>query len=1042
MLLYIRICALLLILSVGGLVQAQETEVFTEAQKHYKDGVSFYKKGLYNQAYKAFKKTVKKAENLVEPQAPTLLSRAELGLARCAIRLERPEGEVLALNFIRTYSPDPIADEALVEVGSYYFNARNYKKAIEFFEKAPLNSLPKKERSEIQFKTGYSYFVQKEFEKAKQNFIPIKDIENQYFYPTNYYLGLCYFFDGDYEAALPHFRTVESSGKYDDYIPYYAAQIMFAQRRYQDLIEYVEPRLEVNRGLKNKKELNQLLGQSYFELGEYEKALPFLESYAERSATLREEEFYQVAFTQYQTGNYRKAIKNFEELYNVEDELGQNAMYYLADCYLKAGDKTSAWTAMGKASRLNFDPQLQQDALFNYGKLSYELQAYNEASKALQELPPTSPYYTEGQQLLGKIFLNYRDYESALNLIQQIPNPTPELQATYQKVLLYRGIQLLRDDQRIEAKNYFQQAANLPYDPATRVQGNFWLGDIAYQEGNYDLSIRYLNQFLQTAPGMRNLPPESSVMAANYLLGYDYLKKQDYASSGRYFSEAVRGIQANRRFLGESKLVSLVLGDAVIRAGDSYFKRNQYNDAVAYYNEAISRKYNGYIYALYQKALIEGLNGRTTEKILALERLAQNYPRSEWADDALFQLGSTYQEIQRFQQAIPPLQQLTTQYKTSSNLVNQGLIKLGLISYNMGDVQRSINYYKQVVSNNPTPDESSLALAALQEIYIEDLARPDEYLAFLQSVGQDVGTIARDSVTFQSAEIQYQNGSFDRAIPGYSNYLQQFPNGRHRLEAYYKRGECYSVLGQWNQALADYEAVVNTGPSQYYQESLNKAALIAYNYAQDFPKSLGLYTQLEQSVLSEDQKFEAQLGALRSAYRIPDPNAVRTWAARVANNPGATDQQAANAQFYLGKLAYDQNDFFTALQAFNEVIAKSDNEQTAEARYLIASIYYQQGQLDQAQELCINANRESSAYPYWVAKSVLLLSDIFARKNDLLNARAALEALLENYSGDQQIIQEANAKLQAINRQIEQGSRLDQGIVPQEFMDNSGGGGQ
>ena len=44
----------------------------------------------------------------------------------------------------------------------------------------------------------------------------------------------------------------------------------------------------------------------------------------------------------------------------------------------------------------------------------------------------------------------------------------------------------------------------------------------------------------------------------------------------------------------------------------------------------------------------------------------------------------------------------------------------------------------------------------------------------------------------------------------------------------------------------------------------------------------------------------------------------------------------------------------------------------------------------QAQELCIQANQESSAYPFWVAKSVLLLAEVFAEKGDLYNARAAL----------------------------------------------------
>ncbi len=1018
----------------------QETHVFLDAQKDYKDGLTFYKKGLYPQAYIEFGEAIEKLTLLSDPKAPTLLAQAELGQARCAIRTERPEGEVMALNFVRKYSPDPIADEALVEVGNYYFNARDYKKALNFFERADISALPRKLRSEINFKIGYSYFVQKDFEKAKNHFTQTANTVNQYYYPTNYYLGLCHFFQGDYETALTHLNVAAGSSSYDDYVPFYVAEIMFAQRKYSELVQYVEPQLALeSTRLKKVPELNQLLGQSYFELGEYRKALPYLEYYEEETSRLREEEFYQLAYTQYKTGNYQKAIRNFEELSTVDGKLGQHAMFYLADSYLKTGNKTSAWTAMGKARKLKFDPVLHEEALFNYAKLSYEVRAYGEASSALQEMSPQSSHYQEGQELLGKIFLSYRDYEQALEVLRGMENPTPEMKATYHKILLYRGIQLLDNKDYPRSREYFQQTANLPYDPPSKAMASYWLGEIAHRQEQYDASISYVNQFMREASGMADLPPQSSMMTANYLQGYNFLKKGDFPGAARYFSEAVKTIELNRRFLGESRLVDQVLGDATIRAGDSYLEQNQFNEALYHYNNAISKRYPGFEYALYQKALVEGLRDDPTDKLLALEQIANNYPQSPWADDALFQLGSTYQRLNRLQQAIPPLEKLTTQYRNTSDLINQGLIKLGLIYYNMGNTQRAISYYKQVVTNNPTTEENGVALAALQEIYVEDLSRPDEYLAFLQSIGQDVSTVGRDSVTFRSADIQYQSGNYDRAIQAFSTYLQQFPTGRYRLEAHFKRAESFGSLQNWGPALADYEAVVNMGNSRYYQEALTKAAIIAYNHAQDFRKSLQLYTQLEQTVLSSEQKFEAQLGALRSAYRMPDPIGVRTWASKVATNPSASNQERAMAQFYLGKLAYDQRDYATATAAFNDVIQNSDNEQTAEARYLLANIYFQQGQLDRAQQLCINSNRESSGHPYWVAKSVVLLSDVFVRKGDYLNAQAALEALLENYRGDQQIIQEANSKLQAINQRINEGSRLDQG-AGSEFMDNSGNG--
>ena len=113
-------------------------------------------------------------------------------------------------------------------------------------------------------------------------------------------------------------------------------------------------------------------------------------------------------------------------------------------------------------------------------------------------------------------------------------------------------------------------------------------------------------------------------------------------------------------------------------------------------------------------------------------------------------------------------------------------------------------------------------------------------------------------------------------------------------------------------------------------------------------------------------------------------------------------------------MAYERQDYENALTAFNEVIRLSDNEQTAEARYLKAYIFYLRRDLERAQDICINANKESSGYPFWVAKSVILLSDILREKGDLYNARAALEALLENYNGDQKLVNEAREKAEKV----------------------------
>ena len=1020
-----RFLVVLLISFLVTTLSAQQTTVYSEAYRSYKDGESLFEKNLFGKAQREFQKTVDLLLPVNEAESISLLTQAKLYLAKCAVRQELPDGEKLMQDFIRTYAPDPISNQALLELADFYFNAKEYDKAIEYLSKVPMANLNQAQRTEVRFKIGYSFFVKKQFQQAKSNFLQIKDINGDYYFPANYYLGLCYFFEGNYADALKSFKVVERSPQYRDHIPYYITQIYFAEGRYDELIAYAEPKISNSR-LRNAKEMNQLVGQAYFEKQQYDKALPYLVYYADRTSKMREEEFYQLGFAQYKVGKYADAAKSFEQLAGVDSKLAQNALYTMGDAYLKVNNRANARNAFGAASRMDYDKDIKEEALFNFAKLSYELKFDQGAITALQNIPPTSKHYTEAQTLMSEVFLNTRDYERALAIIDALPNKTPALRETYQKVAFLRGLQLYNQGSPDQAKAFFNKSLEIPVDASTRAQAMFWLGEIEHQAKNFDASIRQMSQFMTLAKTLNNLPDEASIHTANYTQGYNYLKQKNYSSALGYFQESVAGIKRNAAFINSKYIKNNVLGDAILRAGDCLFKRNQYNDAIKFYDEAISQRYSGFIYALYQKAIIEGLRGRTTEKILALERIVADYPKSDYTDEALLQLGLTYQEINQFGRAVEPLKKLVAEFKNKSNLVNRALIQLGLISYNQGSTEQAINYYKQVFSNNPTPEEGRDALTALEEIYVKDLGRPDEYFAFLETIpGYKVDNLAKDSINFRAAEAQFEAGNYDRAVTAYTNYINRYPNGNYKLQAYYNRGESYSVLKDYTNALKDYEFVVNQGSSRYYLKALNKAAIIAYNHAQAFQKAYDLYLKLEQAADSDDMRFEAQLGAMRSAYRMNNTQAVSETARKVASNPNATPDQVATANFYIGKIAFDRKEYDNALSAFNQVTRLSDNEQTAEARYLIAYTYYLRRDLNMAQQLCINANKESSAYPYWVAKSVILLSDILVEKGDLLNARAALEALLENYDGDAELVQTAKNKLDQLNKQLEKSSRLN-----------------
>lgn len=983
------------------LLQAQQSTVYTEATLAYKRGVDFFNQNLYGLAQKEFRTAMDVLRPANEPEWKSIKTDAELYHAKCAVRLNQPEAEKLTLDFLRENAPSPVASQAALEIGDYYFNNKQYDKALTYYDMAPSGSGAI--RDEIQFKKGYSYFVTKQFAKAKSALANLKEnTRSEWYYPANYYYGCCAFFEGKYDEAAKSFTRCEQSDKYKQSVPYYITQIYAAKKQYDLVISYGGPKAQ-DTNIKNRAEINQLVGQAYYEKGDFKKAMPYLEYAANNGANLRPVDYYQLGYTQYQNGFYKNAIENFEQLTKQDSLLGQNGLYHLGDAYLKTKNKFAARNAFGQASNMNFDKTIKEDALINYAKLSYELKYDRDAIDALQRIPTTSKYYEDAQALMSEVFLNTRDYDRALVTLEGVKNRTPRLNETYQKVAFFRGLQLYQNGQKDEARRYFNKSLEFPIDKRVSTLCSFWIGSISNEAGEFAISKQHLSSFLAQAKSYNDLPEESNLIMGNYVQGYNNLKLKDYKSALVNFKATVDGLKRNSTGIQSEQIKTVVLGDAVLRAGDCYFKNNQYSDALAYYNEAVTKKYEGFEYALYQKAIIKGLQGNQLDKALALEDLVNRYPNSRYTDEALFLLGDTYQEMGKLEQAVPPLKKLVADFRGRSNLINQALLKLGLISYNQGNTSAAINYYKQVFANNPENSEAKDALAALQEIYVKDLNRPDEYFAFVETVpGYSVTSGSKDSVTYQAAEIQFQNGRYQQAIDGFTSYLSKYPNGRNALTAYYYRAESYASpdLKKYSLAYKDYATVVNKGPSKLYPKASEKAALLALNTEKDYPQAFEFARKWEESSTSTASRFEAQQTALQAAYQTNNAAAVNEYANKITASGLASKEQMATANFYTGKMAYDKGDYSRAYPALQSVSENVQSEMMAEAYHLRGQILYKQRKYSDAEELITEANKASAGYDDWIARNLILVSDVYLDQGDKNSASAALEAVLENYKGD------------------------------------------
>ena len=115
--------------------------------------------------------------------------------------------------------------------------------------------------------------------------------------------------------------------------------------------------------------------------------------------------------------------------------------------------------------------------------------------------------------------------------------------------------------------------------------------------------------------------------------------------------------------------------------GDSYFVLKSYGKAANITTGSLSQHNKGEDYALFQRGMIQGLQGSPDTKISTLTDVLSQFPNSDYADDASFEIAYTYFLKNDGARAKTGLQAMIQKYPRSS-YIPRALVTIGLIDYN------------------------------------------------------------------------------------------------------------------------------------------------------------------------------------------------------------------------------------------------------------------------------------------------------------------------------------------------------------------------
>jgi len=984
-------------------ISAQVPFTVREIGSEFNRGMELFNKEKYPAAIRLFDSFVKSGDksNLIS------VADAEYYSAIAALKLFNPDAEYRMMMFIYSHPESPRINAARLELGNYFYQNKNYRKAVIYYETVNRQELKSDKLAEYFFRLGYSLYIKGDQSRALLMFSEIKDIDTEYTPPAVYYFSQIAYEQKMYQTAMEGFIRLKEDETFGGVVPFYIVQILYLQKDYDGILS-MAPDLLKSAGKARAVELYRFIGDAYYNQENYKEALPYLEKYSIGAKASAREDKYQLGYCYYKTGEIDKAIKIFLEIGARSDLLSQNIWNILGDCYMQKGDKTRSRLAFGEASKLNYDKKIKEESLYNYAKLTYETaySPFGEAIAAFQEyidLYPGSQRIQEVYDYLVSTFMQIKNYKAAMSALDKIGNKESRLEEAYQRVAFFRGLELFKNLQIEASIDMFDKSLKYEkYNRQIRARAIYWRGEANYRIGHYNEAKDDYELFMGI-PGSTLLSEYSLV---RYNLGYAFFNLKDYTNALNHFKTFEAGVTNVR---------PEVLADTKNRIADCYYVATNYPSAISYYDKVIEYGKLDADYAMFQKGFSLGLTNDGRGKIDVLTSLIQKYPSSTFVPNAIFERGRAYLVLEDFKRGESDFNTIISNYPASS-FVPRSIVQLGLLYYNLGENEKAISQYKKVIENYKSTPEARDAMTGLRNTYVDinDVETFFTYIKTLDGYG-DINLAQKDSLLYTSGENLFMTGKYDKATDVLKNYLNEFPNGNFRQNAQYYLAECLKSAGNIDEALKLYEEVSAEPNNQFLEQSLIVASSILYD-KEDYSTSLGYYEKLEKVSSNDANNLIALKGQLRSAYQAGDAQKTIIAAGKINTSVNIPEELVREATFMSAKANYSLNNFDDALRDFRKVATEVTSIEGAESKFRVAELLYKKDKSAESEKIISEFINQNTPHQYWMARMFLLLADISIKKGDSLQARATLQSLKDYYSVDNDgILDEARAKLGSLD---------------------------
>jgi TolA-binding protein len=342
------------------------------------------------------------------------------------------------------------------------------------------------------------------------------------------------------------------------------------------------------------------------------------------------------------------------------------------------------------------------------------------------------------------------------------------------------------------------------------------------------------------------------------------------------------------------------------------------------------------------------------------------------------------------------------------------LVTIGLIEYNAGNDDLAVESFKKVVQDYSSSEEAKLALKQIEKIYT-DKGDAQTFINYAMTTPIGNYTAAeQENIMYTAANNLYLRADWQGTVGAVNAYFDKFTTKPiYDKQSRFIRAQSLVALNRPDDAVVDYNVIINDWTSTYTEQSLISMSKLyiaqkKYNDAVVFLKKLETTSEFK-----ADYNFAIN-NLLLCYSQMGAADDILKYVKLVRGNTTSSQEDKFKTGLYAGTAYLLKRDTTAAVNEFDYTISNTKTVSAAEAKYNVARIEYLKGRYKTSQKTCFDLVKDLPNYDYWVTKTFILLADNYVALKDNFQAKATLQSIIDNYKGDDDILQTAKQKLEQL----------------------------